>query len=62
MVGDRAGRPGGADGRGQDRPSDVLELQRTWSSDDLDTVATAEDADPIWLRLQAAVNTLHQER
>jgi hypothetical protein len=31
--------------------------QRTWHSDDLDTVTTADEADPTWLRLQAAMNT-----
>ena len=36
--------------------------QRTWSSDDLQTVTTAEDVDPTWLRLQAAINTNRQER
>ncbi|MDX2937527.1 hypothetical protein [Streptomyces ipomoeae] len=32
---------------------------RTWESDDLTTVTTAEATDPTWLRLQAAVNNLH---
>jgi hypothetical protein len=31
--------------------------QRAWSAGDLETVTTAEDADPIWLRLRAAINT-----
>ncbi|MFI5836154.1 hypothetical protein ACIA5A_21020 [Micromonospora sp. NPDC051300] len=35
--------------------------QRTWNSDDLETVTTAEDADPTWLRLQSAINTHRQE-
>jgi hypothetical protein len=35
--------------------------QRTWNSDDLDTVTTADDADATWLRLQAALNTHRQE-
>jgi hypothetical protein len=30
--------------------------QRTWDSDDLETVTTADEADPTWLRLQAAIN------
>ncbi|WP_406863666.1 hypothetical protein ABZO31_25850 [Streptomyces sp. HUAS MG47] len=36
---------------------------RTWESDDLATVTTASEADPSWLRLQAAVNTvLNQDK
>jgi hypothetical protein len=35
--------------------------QRIWNSDDLQTVTTAEDADPTWPRLQAAINTHRQE-
>ena len=31
--------------------------QRIWNADDLETVTTAEDADPTWLRLRAAINT-----
>ncbi|MEU4220022.1 hypothetical protein [Actinoplanes sp. NPDC026623] len=34
--------------------------QRAWSAGDLETVTTAEDADPIWLRLRAAINTNFQ--
>jgi hypothetical protein len=34
--------------------------RRSWSPDDLDTVTTAEDTDPTWLRLQAAINTHRQ--
>jgi hypothetical protein len=30
--------------------------RRTWNSDDLETVTTADEADPTWLRLQAAIN------
>jgi len=29
---------------------------RTWDSDDLENVTTADDSDPTWLRLQAAIN------
>jgi hypothetical protein len=29
---------------------------RTWDDADLDTVTSAEDDDPTWLRLRAAVN------
>ncbi|GAA2376699.1 hypothetical protein [Dactylosporangium salmoneum] len=36
--------------------------QRVWSADDLDTVTAAEDTDPTWLRLQAAINTVRQQR
>jgi hypothetical protein len=32
---------------------------RTWNSDDLDEISTADDADPMWLRLRAAINTYH---
>jgi hypothetical protein len=35
--------------------------QRTWGSDELETVTTAEDGDPTWLRLQVAINTHPQE-
>lgn len=35
--------------------------RRVWNSDDLETVTTAEDADPTWLRLQAAINTHRQK-
>jgi hypothetical protein len=35
--------------------------QRTWGSNDLDTVTTAEDTDPTWLRLQSAINSHRQE-
>ncbi|GLW44854.1 hypothetical protein Stsp02_05160 [Streptomyces sp. NBRC 14336] len=36
---------------------------RTWSADDLDTIDTADDTDPTWLRIQATVNSLRdQER
>jgi hypothetical protein len=34
--------------------------RRSWSPDDLDTVTTAGDTDPTWLRLQAAINTHRQ--
>lgn len=34
--------------------------QRAWSSDDLETVTAADDVDPTWLRLQAAINTHRQ--
>lgn len=35
--------------------------QRAWGSDDLETVTTAKDTDPTWLRLQAAINSHRQE-
>jgi hypothetical protein len=35
--------------------------QRTWAADDLETVTTAEDTDPTWLRLQSAINSHRQE-
>ncbi|MDL2077206.1 hypothetical protein QNN03_12220 [Streptomyces sp. GXMU-J15] len=34
---------------------------RTWSADDLDTVDTADDNDPTWLRIQATVNSLRNQ-
>ncbi|GIE85910.1 hypothetical protein [Actinoplanes regularis] len=36
--------------------------ERTWSSGDLETVTTAEEADPTWLRLRAAINTHRRQR
>ncbi len=41
---------------------DRLELTdgvRTWRDDDLDTVVAADESDPTWLRLQAAINEVH---
>jgi hypothetical protein len=35
---------------------------RTWNPDDLETVTTADDADPTWLRLQAAINAYRRTR
>jgi hypothetical protein len=35
---------------------------RTWDSDDLDSVTTADDADPTWLRLQVAINASRDTR
>lgn len=44
---------------------DKLELTdgvRTWREDDLDRVVEADDADPTWLRLQAAINQISNGR
>lgn len=30
---------------------------RTWESSDLEEVTSADDSDPTWLRLQAAINS-----
>jgi hypothetical protein len=35
--------------------------QRVWNADDLETVTTAEETDPTWLRLRAAINTQFRE-
>ncbi|MEV0393277.1 hypothetical protein [Polymorphospora rubra] len=34
--------------------------RRTWDFDDLETLNTADDAEPTWLRLRAAVNALRR--
>lgn len=36
--------------------------RRSWNSDDLETVTTADDADPTWLRLQVAINAHRRTR
>jgi hypothetical protein len=35
---------------------------RSWDSDDLDSVTEADESDPTWLRLQAAINTARNTR
>jgi hypothetical protein len=35
---------------------------RIWDSDDLDQVTTADETDPTWLRLRAAINTYQTRR
>ncbi|MEV0728148.1 hypothetical protein [Polymorphospora sp. NPDC050346] len=34
--------------------------RHTWDFGDLETLTTADDADPTWLRLRAAVNAFRQ--
>ena len=34
---------------------------RSWKQDDLATVTTAEDTDPTWLRIQAAMTAVREQ-
>ncbi len=50
-------QPIDADGELWDR-LELTDGVRTWREDDLNAVVTADDSDPTWLRLQAAINAM----